>query len=82
MAANSYPIFSRTLPSQKAITAGGGYTAPQHAFIPHPTTQTFGHGPRIASAQQRTPAISAHATAPIVRTPNVPQGAVFGVHGR
>ena len=23
-------------------TAGGGYTLPQHAFVPHPTTQLFG----------------------------------------
>jgi len=41
---NAAQISARTLPQGRMITAGGGWTTPQHVFIPHPATQPFsGH---------------------------------------
>lgn len=44
MGINSVPISNRTLPFNQGITAGGGYTLPQYAFIPHPSLQQISTG--------------------------------------
>lgn len=44
MSLNSVPISRRTLPYNQGITAGGGYTLPQYAFIPHPSLQQVSSG--------------------------------------
>lgn len=44
MGINSIPISHRTLPYSQGITAGGGYTLPQFAFIPHPSLQQLSSG--------------------------------------
>lgn len=57
MALNPVSVGARTRPMSNQLTAGGGYTTPQHAFIPHPTTQAFngGGGPsgQVAAPQTR-----------------------------
>lgn len=44
MGINSLPISRRTLPYSQGITAAGGYTLPQFAFIPHPSLQQLSSG--------------------------------------
>jgi|SRR5579862_9386890 len=42
MALNPISNTKRTLPMSMQMTAGGGYTLPQHIFLPHPATQQLG----------------------------------------
>ncbi len=49
MSANTVPIFQRSLPSQGVQTAGGGFTLPQHAFIPGAGTTPLGMSGTIPS---------------------------------
>lgn len=44
MGINSIPVSRRSLPYSQGITAGGGYTLPQYAFIPHPSLQALASG--------------------------------------
>jgi hypothetical protein len=44
MGVNSVPISSRNAPYAPAITAGGGYTLPQFAFIPNPVLHQLQSG--------------------------------------
>lgn len=44
MSINSVPISARNAPYSPAITAGGGYTLPQYAFIPSPVLQQLQSG--------------------------------------
>lgn len=44
MTINSVPISRRSLPYSQGITAGGGYTLPQYAFIPHPSLKVLATG--------------------------------------
>jgi len=44
MSINVIPISNRTLPWQITQTAGGGYTKPMHAFIPHASMQVISTG--------------------------------------
>ncbi len=59
MAVNTIPISSRNLPMQASQTAGGGFTLPQHAFIPGAGTTPVGSG-QIASPTQmmRVPSLT------------------------
>lgn len=47
MALNPISNTSRNLPMSMQMTAGGGYTLPQHIFIPHPETQQLGGDFRV-----------------------------------
>ena len=61
MTINSVPISKRTLPYSQGITAGGGYTLPQYAFIPHPALKALASG---AVAAPSGAAISANFVLP------------------
>jgi hypothetical protein len=78
---------SRFLPSSQVNTAGGGFTTPQHTFIPHPTTVAIGTG-RVYSAEQRAgllphvtkPSVGLRATGAPVAT-SLPARNVYGIGG-
>lgn len=74
MALNPVSISARTRPMSNQLTAGGGYTTPQHAFIPHPTTQAFngGGGPagQVAAPQSRV--LNSPHTSPNALARNLP----------
>lgn len=44
MAMNPVSNTSRTMPYSPQMTAGGGYTLPQHVFVPHPSLQVISSG--------------------------------------
>lgn len=81
MALNPIPTGARTLPMSNQLTAGGGYTAPQHAYIPHPTTQAFGHGSRVASPLQRANNANAVSAPGVNRNLPSVAGQVYGIRG-
>ena len=57
-------------------TAGGGFTLPQHAFIPHPNTQAFGNGSHPGEVLH--PGVNSGLVQPaqkVVAAPNVHGGA-------
>lgn len=80
MALNPIPTGPRTHAMSSTLTAGGGFTAPQHAFIPHPSTQAFGHGPQIAGAQQRSGG-SVPASRGVSNNLPSTSGQVYGIRG-
>jgi hypothetical protein len=44
MALNPVSNTARTMPYSPQMTAGGGYTLPQHVFVPHPSLQALSSG--------------------------------------
>lgn len=64
------------------LTAGGGFTLPQHAFMPHPSTQAFqvGQGGYVAGAGQRAPntTVFAYQTGPSAAT-SLPSQRVYAI---
>jgi hypothetical protein len=62
-------------------TAAGGFTLPQHAFLPHESTRPFGHESGAIQSPLQTAGISApqHVTAPNVHgVEHLPLVQVFG----
>lgn len=49
MSVNVMPVAPRTLPSQGVQTAGGGFTLPQHIFVPGAGTTPVGMAGTIPS---------------------------------
>lgn len=48
MSINVVQVSSRTAPYSPQITASGGFTLPQYAFIPHPDLQQLSSGTVLA----------------------------------